>query len=173
MPTRCMTRIWTIIPVKLEVKEFTDKKNVLYVAIALDRIPSEILETKNSGIVTEGNTISGVTQSAPPLTIKLADLFANVNHNDEPFLKYVPKQFLSDNHVKSDEYVLYSSRTNQDSMLSRLEKQNERLQEEMDYLKQLVKIQKSGNKARFPMESGKEKTSVCTGFANMPPACWI
>lgn len=39
-----------------------------------------------------------------------------------------------------------SSRTNQDSMLGRLEKQNERLQEEMDYLKQLVKIQKSGNK---------------------------
>ena len=27
--------------------------------------------------------------------------------------------------------------------------------------------------ARFPMESGKEKTSVRTGFANMPPACWI
>ena len=68
---------------------------------------------------------------------------------------------------------LKSSRTNQDSMLGRLEKQNERLQEEMDYLKQLVKIQKSGNKARFPGESGKEKTSVCTGFANMPPACWI
>ena len=141
-----MTRIWTIIPVKLEVKEFTDKKNVLYVAIALDRIPSEILETKNSGIVTEGNTISGVTQSAPPLTIKLADLFANVNHNDEPFLKYVPKQFLSDNHVKSDEYVLKSSRTNPDTALNRLEKQNERLQEEMDYLRQLVKIQKTGNR---------------------------
>ena len=27
--------------------------------------------------------------------------------------------------------------------------------------------------ARFPRESGKEKTSVCTGFANMPLACWI
>ena len=27
--------------------------------------------------------------------------------------------------------------------------------------------------ARFPGESGKEKTSVRTGFANMPPACWI
>ena len=69
--------------------------------------------------------------------------------------------------------IRYSSRTNPDTALSRLEKQNERLQEEMDYLKQLVKIQKSGNKARFPGESGKEKTSVCTGFANMPPACWI
>lgn len=51
---------------------------------------------KKGGIVTEGNTISGVTQSAPPLTIKLADLFANVNPNDESFLKYVPKQFLSE-----------------------------------------------------------------------------
>ncbi|MDY3772337.1 MAG: hypothetical protein SO002_04885, partial [Candidatus Faecousia sp.] len=36
-----------------------------------------------------------------------------------------------------------------------------------------MKIQKSGNKARFPGESGKEKTSVCTGFANLPPAWWI
>ena len=27
--------------------------------------------------------------------------------------------------------------------------------------------------ARFPGESGKEKTSVRTGFANMPLACWI
>ena len=42
--------------------------------------------------------------------------------------------------------IRYSSRTNPDTALSRLEKQNERLQEEMDYLKQLVKIQKSGNK---------------------------
>lgn len=40
-----------------------------------------------------------------------------------------------------------SSRTNQDSALRRLEKQNERLQEEMDYLRQLVKIQKSGKRS--------------------------
>lgn len=42
--------------------------------------------------------------------------------------------------------IRYSSRTNPDNALNRLEKQNERLQEEMDYLRQLVKIQKSGNK---------------------------
>ena len=47
---------------------------------------------------------------------------------------------------RSNPDIRYSSRTNQNSALSRLEKQNERLQEEMDYLKQLVKIQKSGNK---------------------------
>ena len=162
-----------ITPVKLEIKEFNHKANSLYDAIALESFPADNVTEKKSRIVTEGTTNNGVAQTIPPLTIKLADLFANVNPNDESFLKYVPKQFLSDNHVKSDEYVLKSSRTNQDSMLGRLEKQNERLQEELDYLKQLVKIQKSGNKARFPGESGKEKTSVCTGFANMPLACWI
>ena len=42
--------------------------------------------------------------------------------------------------------IRYSSRTNQDSALTHLEKQNERLQQEMDYLQQLVKIQKTGNR---------------------------
>lgn len=36
---------------------------------------------------------------------------------------------------RSNPDIRYSSRTNQDSMLGRLEEQNERLQEEMDYLK--------------------------------------
>lgn len=42
--------------------------------------------------------------------------------------------------------IRYSSRTNQDSALTHLEKQNERLQQEMDYLRQLVKIQRTGNR---------------------------
>lgn len=135
-----------ITPVKLEIKEFNDKANSLYVAIALESFPADKVTEKKSRIVTEGTTNNGVAQTIPPLTIKLADLFANVNPNDESFLKYVLKQFLSDNHVKSDEYVLKSSRTNPDTALNRLEKQNERLQEEMDYLRQLVKIQKTGNR---------------------------
>lgn len=75
-----------ITPVKLEIKEFNDKANSLYVAIALESFPADNVTEKKSRIVTEGNTISGVTQSAPPLTIKLADLFANVNPNKEKVL---------------------------------------------------------------------------------------
>ncbi len=44
-----------IIPVKLEIKEFNDKQNTLYVAISLNKIKT----TEVSG---QGNTTSGVTQ---------------------------------------------------------------------------------------------------------------
>lgn len=97
-----------ITPVKLEIKEFSDKPNTLYVAIALDSIQSEKIGNKKSGIATEGNTVSGVTQSAPPLTISLADLFANVNPQDSSFLKYVPTQFLTEQQKSGEKY---SSRT--------------------------------------------------------------
>lgn len=93
-----------ITPVKLEIKEFSDKPNTLYVAIALDSIQKGKLSNKNSGIVTEGNTVSGVTQSAPPLTISLADLFANVNPQDSSFLKYVPTQFLTEQQRAGEKY---------------------------------------------------------------------
>lgn len=97
-----------ITPVKLEIKEFSDKPNTLYVAIALDSIQSDKIGNKKSGIATEGNTVSGVTQSAPPLTISLADLFANVNPQDSSFLKYVPTQFLTEQQRAGEKY---SSRT--------------------------------------------------------------
>lgn len=97
-----------ITPVKLEIKEFSDKPNTLYVAIALDSIQSDKIGNKKSGIATEGNTVSGVTQSAPPLTISLADLFANVNPQDSSFLKYVPTQFLTEQQRVGEKY---SSRT--------------------------------------------------------------
>lgn len=51
---------------------FQDGENI---TIALDNSPAAVFDNKNSGIATEGNTNSGVTQSAPPLSIKLADFF--------------------------------------------------------------------------------------------------
>ena len=58
--------------VKLEVKEFSDKENTLYVAIALESI-------KKDEIVKEGNTKNGVTQASPSSVISVSDLFALVN----------------------------------------------------------------------------------------------
>lgn len=77
-----------IVPVKLEIKEFRDKKNSLYVAIALESI-------KKDEVVKQGNTETGVTQSSRSSVISIADLFAKINPIDESFLKYVPKQFLT------------------------------------------------------------------------------
>ena len=45
------------------------------------------------------------------------------------------------------ESALYSSRTQQDTQLDRLTAQNEKLRQETEYLRQLMQIQKSGNKS--------------------------
>lgn len=111
-----------ITPVKLEIKEFSDKPNTLYVAIALDSIQSDKIGNKKSGIATEGNTVSGVTQSAPPLTVSLADLFANVNPQDNSFLKYVPTQFLTEQQRAGEKY---SSRNARDAEYMELAKDPE------------------------------------------------
>lgn len=99
-----------ITPVKLEIKEFIDKPNSLHVAIALENIQIDKLVNKKSGITTEGNTVSGVTQSAPPLNVKLSDLFANVNPKDDSFLKYVPKPFFESNNAVCSFGFLFGER---------------------------------------------------------------
>lgn len=79
-----------IIPVKLEIKEFFDKKNTLYVAIALKSV------IKN-GVVTQEVADNSVAQQyARPSDISLSELFKNVNPQDESFYKYIPKQFLEE-----------------------------------------------------------------------------
>ena len=122
-----------ITPVKLEIKEFSDKPNTLYVAIALDSIQGDKIGNKKSGIATEGNTASGVTQSAPPLTVSLADLFANVNPQDSSFLKYVPTQFLTEQQRAGEKY---SSRNVRDAEYVELAKDPEGNREA---LQQMVK----------------------------------
>lgn len=76
-----------IIPVKLEVKEFSDKKNTLYVAIALESI-------KKNEIVKQEVATSGVArQYSPSFIISIADFLRKINLSDESFYKYIPKQF--------------------------------------------------------------------------------
>lgn len=76
-----------IVPVKLEIKEFVDKDNTLYVAIALESI-------KKDEVVKQGNTKNGVTQNSRSSIINIADLFSKINPTDISFLKYIPTQFL-------------------------------------------------------------------------------
>ena len=90
-----------IVPVKLEIKEFVDKDNTLYVAIALESI-------KKDEVVKQGNTENGVTQNSRSSIIKIADLFSKINPSDTSFLKYVPTQFL----LHSDEAEQNQQRTN-------------------------------------------------------------
>lgn len=77
-----------IVPVKLEIKEFNDKENVLYVAVALEKVKA----TEVSG---QGNTNNGVTQNSRSVAnISLAQLFRRINPNDKEFAKYIPDEFL-------------------------------------------------------------------------------
>lgn len=97
-----------IIPVKLEVKEFSDnKKNTLHVAIALEGI-------KIDGIVKQGDARNGVAQQySPPSDISISQFFKKINPSDESFTKYIPKQFLESeerNNLPDDEAEIAEER---------------------------------------------------------------
>lgn len=68
---------------------------------------------------------------------------------------------------KIGESALYSSRTQQDKQLDRLVAQNEKSRQETEYLRQLVQIQKSGNKSYVPdRNSVKQQAKVLTDSVN-------
>lgn len=78
-----------IIPVKLEIKEFKDKKSTLYVAIALESINKD-------EVVTQGSAAkNGAKQYARSSTISISDFFKKINPSDKSFLKYIPDGFLN------------------------------------------------------------------------------
>jgi hypothetical protein len=88
-----------IVPVKLEVKEFTDKQNTLYIAIALESI-------KKDEVVAQGDTNNGVTQYPRSSNISISDLLRNVNPLDESFYKYIPKMFFEGENTPKKRYAL-------------------------------------------------------------------
>ncbi|MBQ8415675.1 MAG: hypothetical protein IJX13_02055, partial [Clostridia bacterium] len=78
-----------IIPVKLEIKEFADKANSLYVAVSLDGI-------KMTEVSKQGTTENGVAQNSRSVTISISDLMQKVNPKHTNFTKYFPKAFLTE-----------------------------------------------------------------------------
>ncbi len=88
-----------IVPVKLSIKEFTDKPNHLYVAVALESI-------KKDRVISMGvpNNRSHVRTS--PVTISIRDLFSKINPKDTDFLKYIPNEFLSKEQIAAKQAVI-------------------------------------------------------------------
>ena len=81
-----------IVPVKLEVKEFNDKKNTLYVAIALESIKKDEIMRQE--------VAKGVAQQVRPSSnINIAQLLKNVNPSDKSFYKYIPKMFFEEESI--------------------------------------------------------------------------
>jgi hypothetical protein len=77
-----------IVPVKLEIKEFKDKPNRLYVAVSLEGIKKD--RVKSMGVP---NNRAHIRTS--PVTISIHDLFSKINPIDVDFLKYIPNDFLT------------------------------------------------------------------------------
>ena len=77
-----------LVPVKLEIKQFKDKKNTLYVAISLNKIKMTELNAR-------GDTYEGVTQRTRSVNISISKIFEKINPSDKSFVKYIPDGFLS------------------------------------------------------------------------------
>ena len=83
-----------IIPVKFEIKEFSDKQNALYIAVALESIKKDRIDAK-------GTSKNGVAQFANlSSTISIVDFLKNVNPNDTNFTKYFPEQVRTEEQSK-------------------------------------------------------------------------
>lgn len=85
-----------VVPVQLEVKNFENQPNGLYLNVVLSKI-------KESAVITE--SLLGSTTDSTPLVadsdISLSQLFANVNPADKRFLNYVPDNFLSAEQIEA------------------------------------------------------------------------
>lgn len=85
-----------IISVKLEIKEFNDKPNTLYVAVSLESI-------KKTEVSKQGTTENGVAQNSRSVTYSICDLFKKINPKDVDFIKYLPNELLTYEQLKAKE----------------------------------------------------------------------
>lgn len=91
-----------IVPVQIEVKEYTDKENKLYMAVTLNKISAEGLST-----VTEPNVTSRSLASALPAdTISIRELVEKINPADGKTLKYIPDGMLNDEQLAAKKVAL-------------------------------------------------------------------
>ena len=81
-----------IVPVKMEVKEFKDKNNSLYVLITLEKIKTDKkIETEIVGQATQEES---APISYPVSNIRITEIISKINTNDGTILKYLPDQML-------------------------------------------------------------------------------
>ena len=94
-----------VIPVRLEIKEFSDKGNVLYVAVSLGKIKKSKVAVSLGKIKTDEvvaqEVADGVAQqyAHPSVTISIPRLLSKINPVDKNLLKYIPDNFLTGNRL--------------------------------------------------------------------------
>lgn len=120
-----------VIPVKLEIKEFKDKPNRLYVAISLNGIQKD-------RVISMGVPNSRSHVRTSPVIISVADLLSNINRNDASFVKYIPKQFLQEEQFSDrDQESTYDIMGQNE----RLKKRNQMLMDDLARLRERVKLE--------------------------------
>ena len=79
-----------VTPVQLEIKEYTDNDNQLYLAVAIKKSEVNVTPTAEA----EAVTISDF------YTYSIADLVKKINPSAIDFLKYIPTEFLNEAQIK-------------------------------------------------------------------------
>lgn len=122
-----------VVPVQLEVKNFENQPNGLYLNVILSKI-------KESAVITE-SLLGSKTDSTPLVAdsaISLSQLFANVNPTDKRFLKYVPDNFLSTEQIEAKREAQKSDYKNYDR-----------------YVEVFENVDKSGSSNKYSESAGK------------------
>lgn len=87
-----------VIPVKLEVKEFKQDTNKLYMSVVLAKKESRVLD---------GNLGQNQLNTAPPTsTLSISDLVGIVNSSEGDFLKYFPDSMLDSEQIEGKNKAL-------------------------------------------------------------------
>lgn len=122
-----------VVPVQLEVKNFENQPNGLYLNVILSKI-------KESAVMTE-SLLGSKTDSTPLVAdsaISLSQLFANVNPSDKRFLKYVPDNFLSTEQIEAKREAQKSDYKNYNR-----------------YVEVFENVEKSGSSSKYSESAGK------------------
>ena len=77
-----------ITPVQFEVKQYIDNQNRLYLAVALTKIETSVMDDT---ALQEGER----TRLLPVSDISIPQLIKKINPEDENFFKYIPDEFLT------------------------------------------------------------------------------
>ena len=79
-----------LIKMLINLTQYHDAQNKLYLAVAMSKKESEVLE---KGLAARNGSMPSLL---PDSSLSIADIFKNVNSKDGRFLKYVPDGFLSE-----------------------------------------------------------------------------
>lgn len=129
-----------IVPVQLEIKEYVNEENQIYLAVTMGKIKEGVVATSLESDITSSS------EALPSYTVSLQELFSKINPSDGDFLKYVPDGFLSEEQRSAKQAALmreerkidglrFSLRDTSSVDIATVEKENAQLREANEELR--------------------------------------